>query len=203
MQRQDLAAATAAYPYTHVQGLYGVPFGLSLALAGATNFGDPLPLWAVVAGLAVVGATLAGVHQYYGRTTGRVTPAPRDRRRLLHAGGAAVAVFFATDQLLRLAVGAGSAASGSEVSTLLVAGAAAMLTFQAVGPGMRRHHVLVWSAVLVLGVLPVWDASPVDVDALAFLPLGAALAVSGVADHLLFLGALRTARAGGIEGGHA
>lgn len=189
MDRRQLESAAATYPYMHIQGLYGVPFGLIWFLIGLSNLQkEPVPGW-VLGGCALVAlATLVGVHLYYQRNFGRVTPT---RSRQIRYGVAAVAgfaVYVAADQLARIILGR---PPQQPVSTTIAAWALGMLVFYLLIGGLKAHHIVIWGALIVAGLLPIWGLG-VDRDALAAFPIGAATIVSGLFDHRLLVQTFRS-----------
>lgn len=65
------------------------------------------------------------------------------------------------------------------------------LVYYAAVIGIRRHHLVVWGALLVAGALPVWSAA--DPSNVGLVMTGVAVAVNGVLDHLLLLRVLTPA----------
>ena len=60
-----------------------------------------------------------------------------------------------------------------------------MLVYYAMVAGLKAHHVVIWGALIVIGLLPVWDgAEPSNVG---LLITGAAVVVNGVLDHRLLV----------------
>jgi hypothetical protein len=71
------------------------------------------------------------------------------------------------------------------VNAIAVAFALIMLISYAIGIGLKRHHVIIWGALLVTGALPVWTGA--DPSNVGLLLAGVAVMVSGVFDHRLFV----------------
>jgi hypothetical protein len=181
MDRRTLESTAANYPY--LQGLWAVQMGLLLPLAGLTNLRDgPSGVWVPVVFGAVVLACGAGsllIVRYYREHYGRVTPT---RRRQLRHGAAVVA------WIVVLFVGANKHLLWSPNGPLCLFAAAfalATLAYYAILVGLRAHHLIIWGAVLAGGLLPIWGGLGADRDALAMLPLGAALIASGLLDQRL------------------
>jgi hypothetical protein len=189
MDRRQLESAGANYPYMHVQGLYGLPFGLIWFLIGLSNLEkEPVPLWILgCCGLLAL-AALAAVTVYYQHNFGRVTPITR--RQVRYAGAAVVgfAVYVGADQLGRAILGR---PPQHPVSTVVAAWALGMLVFYAATEGLKAHHVIIWGSLLVAGLLPIWGLG-VDRDALASFPIGAATILSGLFDHCLLVHTFRS-----------
>jgi hypothetical protein len=183
MDRNALESTAANYPY--LQGLWAIPMGLSIPLAGITNLRDPPSgswLMAIAAGillLCAAGSLL--IVRYYRENYGRVTPTRS--RQVRHA--AAVVAWIAV-----LFVGANKHLLWSPDGPLCVFAAAfalATLAYYAILVGLRAHHVVIWGSVLAAGLLPIWGGLGADRDALAMLPLGVALIASGLLDHRLLV----------------
>lgn len=181
MDRHQLESAGSNYPYLHFQGLYAVPVGLiQWFLVCLPNLEDrPVAGWVIAVGAGVAFAALVGVSLYYRRTFGRVTPTPERRTRYFVATAALFAVFIAADQLARTVLGR---PPDQPVSTTAAAWALGMLAFYAVASALRSHHIVIWSVTFVVGVLPIWGLG-VDRDALAYVPIGAAMIIAGLFDH--------------------
>jgi hypothetical protein len=143
--------------------------------------------WIQLGGLLLAFAAMAGVHGYYRRSFGTATPHRGRQLRYVAASVGAFAVFVAADQLGRAILGR---PPREPVSTTVVAWALGMLVFYVAVGGLRRHHVLIWGAVLVAGLLPVWGLGA-DRDAIAFFPLAVATFVSGLVDHVLLVRTFR------------
>jgi hypothetical protein len=71
------------------------------------------------------------------------------------------------------------------VNPIAVTFAIIMLISYAIGVGLRRHHVVIWGALLVAGAVPLWTGS--DPSNIGLLLAGVALMVDGVFDHRLFV----------------
>ncbi|MEO6715240.1 MAG: hypothetical protein ABIM89_17710 [Mycobacteriales bacterium] len=181
MDRRQLESAGESFPHTHVQGLYAVPFGVLLwffvALGNVAE--PPGGRWIVRAGIVLAALLLWLVTFYYRRSFGRVTPT-RDRQiRYVVAAVVAFAVFAGVDQILRAFLGRPPEPA---VSTTLSAWAAGMIVFYLVAGSLRAHHLIIWSAMFVAGLLPIWGHG-IDRDALAYFPIGTAMIVTGLFDH--------------------
>ncbi|MEA2371717.1 MAG: hypothetical protein QOH12_2111 [Solirubrobacteraceae bacterium] len=181
MDRKALESTAGNYPY--LQGLWALPMGIGIPLAGVTNLQDrPSGTWFVaIVGACVVVCAVAcvGIARYYRDNYGKVTPTRS--RQIRHA--AAVVAWVAT-----LFVGANKYLLWSPDGPLCVyasAFAAAMLVYYAILVGLRRHHVVIWGAVLAAGLLPIWGGLGADRDALGMIPLGVALIASGLLDQRL------------------
>lgn len=58
----------------------------------------------------------------------------------------------------------------------------AMLVWFATCVGLRRDHLLVWGALIMVGLLPVWGGFD-DRASAGWLPIGVATIVAGILDH--------------------
>lgn len=189
LDRRLLESAGTSYPI-HVQGLYAVPFGLAVSLlAGLANLvkGSGGSRVLVLSMLPVLLA-FAAVSRHYHRTFGRADPAHARQVRYGIAAAAGFAVFLGVDQLARTILGR---PPEQPVNTTLASWAIGMLAFHAISTGLRAHHIVIWVAALVAGALPVWGHG-LDRDAIAYLPIGAAIMVSGIIDHLYLLRTFRS-----------
>jgi hypothetical protein len=179
MNREQLESAAAGYPY--LRGLLSVPLGILLILAALGNW-EVGPLrnpWVFVAAAAAIGASALAVNRYYGEQFGRVTPSQRQQRRSAAAAAGGVAIMVGTTFLLR------SEAAWSldlPVNPIPAAFAALMLVYYAAVVGLRAHHVLIWGAVLVAGLVPLWAGA--DPSNVGLVMAGAGAILNGVFDHL-------------------
>ncbi len=196
MDRDQLESAAANYPY--LQGLWAVPMGLGIPLAGVSNLQHaPSRPWlvAIFGGILLlsgVGSLL--IARYYRDHYGRVTPTRSRQVRHAAAVVAWIVVLFvgANKHLLY--------SPGGRLCVFAAAFALAMLVYYAILVGVRTHHLVIWGAVLVAGLLPIWGGLGGDRDALAMIPLGVALIASGLLDQRLLARSLATtARPGGAN----
>lgn len=181
MDRRHLESAGEAYPYTHVQGLYAVPFGLVLwFFVGVANLTSTTSgRWVAAAGMVFAAAVLGGVSLYYQRIFGRVTPTDSRRTRYLVATVGGVAVFVVVDQIGRAIFGRPPERA---ISVTAAAWSVGMLVFYAVARAVKAHHLIIWLGLFVAALLPIWGESA-DRDAWAYFPIGAACMLSGLIDH--------------------
>jgi hypothetical protein len=200
MDRRQLESAGATYPYTHIQGLYGIPFGIAMALAGLTNFRNPPGgPWVLGGSVLLCLVSFVGVTLYYQRNFGRVTPLRSRQVRYVLAALAGFAVYVAADQLARTILGR---PPQQPVSTTVATWALGMLVFYAITTGLKPHRVVLWAIVLVAGCLPIWGQG-VDREAMAYLPIAAAILVSGLFDHRLLVRTFRSYRDLNLEDSNA
>jgi hypothetical protein len=68
------------------------------------------------------------------------------------------------------------------VSAFAAAFALAMLAWFAICVRLKTHHLIIWGALLVAGLLPVWG-EVADKISVAWLPIGVATILAGIFDH--------------------
>ena len=192
MSRKDLERA--AESYSHLRGLLSVPLGALMIAAALGNWewGPLRHAWVFLLCAAAAGAAAVALSRFYDARYGRVTSTTRNQVRV-GLWTAAVAALVLGGSLL-----ARSEASWSldlPVNGLAATLALGLLTYFALTVGPQRHHLVVWGALLVAGLLPVWGGLSVGDTANAGLALGGAAAiVSGVLDHRLLARRLEAAR---------
>jgi len=175
MDRRELE--TAAARATYLRGLTAVPLGLLFVITGVGNLGwgplgEPVVFLACVTALA---AGYAAVTGYYNDRYGRVR---LDRRRQLRFTVASFACFgigLIGGTMLDFRLDLPS-------SAFAVTFGVAMLAWFAICTGLRRDHLLVWGALIVIGLLPVWGSLD-DRASAGWLPVGVATIVAGILDH--------------------
>jgi hypothetical protein len=201
MDRDALEAAGRNYPYQYQHGLYGLPFGALLFLTGLSNLGlEGNGAIAAYATLLLVAATLfEAVRRYYRRTLGDVVLTRRAQRKYVVAAVAGFAVYIGTDQLGRALLGR---PPEPPINLTLTTWALGTLTFHALSLGIRLHHLVIWGAAVVAGLLPIWGHGD-DRDAIAFFPLAAATILSGLIDHVRLVRLYRSYPVVGVEDSHA
>ena len=196
MERQRLEAAAANYPY--LQGLWAIPLGIGTIVAGISNLqnrpSELVMLGIVIGGLAIAGVAMVLIGRYYRDRYGTVTPT-RDRYiRQAVAIVAWIAILF---------IGANQALFWSPDGPRCIyasAFALATLAYYAILVGLRPHHVIIWGAVFVAGLLPIWGGLGADRDPLAMIPLGLLLMLSGVLDQRLLARSFRQSGTEQLEG---
>jgi drug/metabolite transporter (DMT)-like permease len=196
MERRHLESAAANYPY--LQGLWTIPLGIGIIVAGISNLqGRPTGIGAmalILGGLAIAAAACLLIGRYYRDHYGAVTPT-RDRTiRQGLALGAWIAVLF---------VGANQALLWSPDGPQCIyasAFALATLAYYAILVGLRPHHLVIWGAVFVAGLLPIWGGLGVDRDPLAMIPLGLAMMASGLLDQRVLARSLAVPTGDRLEG---
>ena len=198
MERKTLESTAANYPY--LQGLWAIPFGLGTILTGISNLqnrpGEPVMLAILIGGLGLVLVVWLAIARYYRERFGSVTPT---RDRLIRQGIAVVA------WVAVLFVGANQYLFWSPDWPMCVyasAFALATLAYYAILVGLRPHHLVIWGAVFVAGLLPIWGALGIDRDPLAMIPLGLALMLSGILDQRLLARSFESAGRQTLESSH-
>jgi len=175
MERKELE--TAAAHVTYLRGLLAIPIGLLFIITGLGNLGwGPLENPVVFLGfLLVLAAAWLGINRYYNDHYGRVTRSHRQQLRY------AIASFV----LFPAAMVGGPILDASfdlPVSAFAAAFALGMLAWFAICVGLRVRHLIIWGALLVTALLPVWGAVA-DKISVAWLPIGVATIVAGIFDH--------------------
>jgi uncharacterized membrane protein YiaA len=196
MERRNLEAAAANYPY--LQGLWAIPLGFGTIVAGISNLqnrpSEPVVLGIIIGGLAIAGVASVLIGRYYRDHYGTITPT-RDRYiRQAVAVVAWIAILF---------IGANQALFWSPDGPQCIyasAFALATLGYYAILVGLRPHHVIIWGAVFVAGLLPIWGGLGADRDPLAMIPLGLLLMLSGVLDQRLLARSFRQSGSEQLEG---
>jgi hypothetical protein len=175
MERKDLESAAA--DVTYLRGLLAIPLGMLFILTGLGNLRwDPLVNpWVFLGALLVLAAAYLAINRYYNDHYGRVTRSTRQQVRYTIASfllfGAGLVGGSILDFWLDL-----------PVSLFAVVFALAMLAWFAITVGLRAHHLIIWGALLVAGLLPVWGDLP-DKVSVAWLPIGVATITAGIFDH--------------------
>ena len=196
MERRHLESAAANYPY--LQGLWTIPLGIGVIVAGISNLQSrPTGIGAIaliLGGLAIAGAASLMIGRYYRDHYGSVTPT-RDRtiRQGLALGAWIVVLFVGANQALFWSPDGPQCIYAS-------AFALATLAYYAILVGLRPHHLVIWGAVFVAGLLPIWGGLGVDRDPLAMIPLGLATMVSGLLDQRVLAHSLAVPTGDRLEG---
>lgn len=196
MRREELE--TAATSYVHLRGLLAVPLGVLLVLAALGNWqvGVLRHEWVFVGCLAVAMAVAFAISRFYRRQYGQVTSTAPDRRKAI-AATVFTAVFVLAGSLV-----ARSEASFSldlPVNGLAATMAAGLLTYHRLTVA-ATHHTVVWGAVLLAGVLPVWGGLGLDdTHNVGLVMVGVAAIVSGLLDHRLMHRRVAAARGFGFR----
>ncbi|MEA2900925.1 MAG: hypothetical protein QOH36_812 [Actinomycetota bacterium] len=197
MERKQLEAAAASNHY--LRGLLAIPFGMVLIASGLGNmeWGPFRELWTVPVAIVLAGGLyLLGVRYYndhYGRVTLR-TGRMRNIPTLATIG--AVAMMIGGPILVQ--------ALDLPLNGFGIAWATVALGFYAVTVGLRLHHVVIWGAVLVASLVPLWgDPSTSDTPNIGLLIIGAAAIVTGLLDHRLLVRTFGSPADVDLEDSHA
>ena len=181
MERRHLESAAADYPY--LQGLWTIPLGIGIIVAGVSNLQSrPTGFGAmalILGGLAIAGAATLMIGRYYRDHYGTVTPTRERTIRQAVAIVAWIAILF---------IGANQALFWSPDGPQCIyasAFALATLAYYAILVGLRPHHLVIWGAVFAAGLLPIWGGLGADRDPLAMIPLELAAMLSGLLDQRL------------------
>ncbi|MEO6470406.1 MAG: hypothetical protein ABIR57_01155 [Aeromicrobium sp.] len=176
MDRKLLEAS--ATRIMNLRGLFAIPLGLLFIQAGLGNLGWGVFVhnWVFVAGLVALGGVTLLIKLYYDANFGRVTQSPsRELRNTILS-----AIIFG------LGLIGGSILDFKldlPISLFSVCFAIAMLAWFALCIGLRPHHYVIWGALLVAGLMPIWGSLD-DRASVAWLPIGAATIIAGIFDHL-------------------
>jgi hypothetical protein len=175
MDRHELE--TAAARATYLRGLTAVPLGVLFVLTGLGNLGwAPLTSpWVYLACIAVLAAAWGVSTRYYDQHYGRVRLARGQQRRLTLVCFACFAAALVGGSTLDFRL-------DLPVSLFAISFGVAMLVWFAFCVGLRADHLVVWGALVVVGLVPVWGG-PVDNTAAGWLPIGVATIVAGILDH--------------------
>jgi uncharacterized membrane protein YedE/YeeE len=189
MQRGNFEKAAANYSY--LRGLFAVPAGVVFILAALANWqvGPLRQTWAFFVAVVVAGAACLPIARYYRENYGRFRPSTRQQVRGAVAVLIGAAVVYGGSLLLRSRAGW---SLDLPVNAIAVSFALFMLISYAIGVGLKAHHVIIWGALLVAGAVPVWNGA--DPSNIGLVLAGAAVMVSGVLDHRLFVHTFGSAR---------
>jgi hypothetical protein len=182
MQRRQLETAAANYFY--LRGLLFIPLGGLSVLAALGNWqvGPLRHSWVFVVVAGAIGLTYLPISRYYNDNYGRLSPSTREQVRVAVGGAIAGAVVLGGSTLLRSRAGW---SLDLPVNPIAITFAVVMLISYGVGVGLKAYHVIIWGTLLVVGALPVWNGA--DPSNIGLVLAGAAVMVSGVFDHRLFV----------------
>ena len=178
--RTRLQAAATHYPY--LRGLLAVPGGALFVIAALGNWEwGPLRYNAVFIGvIAVIAAAAAVINRYYNERYGRVTPSREQSVKAALAIAAGAGLITLGSFLLR------SRASWSldlPVNPIPATFGLLMVVYYSALVGLKAHHAVIWGALIVTGLLPVWSGE--DPSNVGLVITGVAVAVNGILDHRL------------------
>lgn len=183
MDRRTLESAAAEN--AHLRGLYALPLGGLMILSALGNWEvGPLRNAWVFGGLAL--AILAPgllLVRYYSERYGRATPSSQQQNKTVISAIISVAIVIGVSLLLS------SRASWSldlPVNPTAIALALVILLAYAMSVGVRSHHAVIFGALTLVGLLPVWGHQGAGSNAGLALA-GVAVITAGVLDHRLLV----------------
>lgn len=197
MHRTKLEAAVAEN--THLRGLYALPLAGLMLLSALGNWevGPLRQAWVFAACAVLLAAACLPLARYYNEHYGRVTPSQRQQIR------AGIAVVICVPLTIGGSLLLSSRASWSldlPVNPTAISFALVLAAVYAMSIGLKPHHKLVYGALLVAGLVPVWERGGESGN--AGLALAAmAVAVAGVLDHRLLVRTFGPSRE--LDGGRA
>ena len=176
MERRELEATAARA--TYLRGLLALPLGLLFLMTGVGNLGwEPLGGRLVFLTCLLALAALAfGINHYYNVHYGRVRLLPSQQVRY----GVASAACFGIPMILGTVL---DFRLDLPISLFAVLFGAGMLVWFHLCVGLRRDHLFVWGALIVVGLAPIWGGFD-DRASVGWLPIGVATIVAGLLDHL-------------------
>jgi hypothetical protein len=191
VDHRRLQYVAATYPY--MRGLLTVTAGLLCIVLSLGNwewgpFGDPTVV--LVVGLALVVLMLV-INRAYDATYGRVTPSASQRWRT----SAVQAIGFVV--LVAGGIGISGTSSWSlhvPVNGVMVGFGAIMLAQLRLVGALAVHHLVIWGALIVVGLVPVWHGG--DAPNVGLFVAGIAAVLSGAIDHLRLVRTFAGAAAG-------
>jgi hypothetical protein len=135
-------------------------------------------LWTVPLCVLAAAAAYAVIFRFYNDHYGRVMPKVGVRGALGIA--AAIAVMGGGSVLVQVL--------DLPLNGILLSWGVAYLGYYGLTVGLRPHHVAIWGAVLVAGLVPLWpDARTSNASNTGLLIVGAAVILTGVLDHRLLV----------------
>jgi hypothetical protein len=183
MDRTKLEAAVAEN--SHLRGLFAVPLAglMILSTLGNWEVGPLRHTWVFIACAALLAATCLPLARYYNEHYGRVTPSTRQQVRAM------VAVLICVPLIIGGSLLLSSRASWSldlPVNPTAISFAFVMAVAYATSIGLKPHHRVIFGALLVAGLLPVWPHHGNGGNA-GLLLAGIAIAAAGILDHRLLV----------------
>ncbi len=194
MERTQLESAVAEN--SHLRGLFAVPLGGLMLLSALGNWevGPLRETWVFVLCAALVVLPCLALARYYNEHYGRVTPSTRQQTRAALTVVACLPIVIGGSLLLS------SRASWSldlPVNPTAISFALVMLATYAMSVGLRAHHTIVFGALLLAGLLPVWERAGESGNA-GLAVAAVAVALAGILDHRLLVRTFGPSR--GLEG---
>ncbi len=175
MERKTLESAAASY--SHLRGLLAIPAGILMILAGPTNMEWlPMGIWIFWGAALAAGVAYLLIARHYTGNYGRVTPSARTQVKVAVVTVVNVALINGGINLdFRLDL---------PVNGTAVAFALTMMISYTVGRVLRTHHVIIFGALLVAGLLPVWGDAGGDIKInVGLVLMGVATITTGIFDN--------------------
>lgn len=175
MDRNDMEVAAANV--TYLRGLLAVPCGILFIVIGLGNlrWGPFISTAVFVATVAALALTALATSHWYNDRYGRATPSRRHHLRY----GVPSALLIGSAMIGGPIV---DSTFDLPVSAFAVLSGLAMLSWFGICVGLRPYHLVIWGALAVTGLLPVWG-SLADKVSVAFLPIGLATIAADLLDH--------------------
>jgi hypothetical protein len=176
MERRELEATAARG--TYLRGLLALPLGLLFMVTGVGNLGwtplqDPLVFLTCLLVLAALAYAISRSYDvHYGRV--RLLKSQQVRFTVASAACFGIPMILGTILDFRLDL---------PISVFDVLFGAGMLIWFYQCVGLRPDHLIVWGALIVVGLVPLWGGFD-DRASVGWLPIGVATIVAGLLDHL-------------------
>ena len=175
MERRELEATAARG--TYLRGLLAVPYGLLFLMIGIGNLGwtplgDPLVFLTCLVALA---ALAFAINRYYNDHYGRVRLLTSQQGRFALASLACFGIPMILGAILDFRL-------DLPISLFDVLFGAGMLIWFHLCVGLRPDHLIVWGALIVVGLVPLWGGFG-DRASVGWLPIRVATIVAGLLDH--------------------
>ncbi|MEA2826963.1 MAG: hypothetical protein QOG43_1402 [Actinomycetota bacterium] len=185
MERKQLESAAASNHY--LRGLLAIPFGVVWIISafGNLEWGPFRYLWTVPVGFLLCAGAYAVVMRYYNDNYGRVTP--KGGPRAVAGVVASLTVMIGGPILVQVL--------DLPLNGFALAWGVVTLGYYAVTVGLRAHHLVIWGALLVASLIPLWgDPRTTDTPNFGMLMIGVAAIITGIFDHRLLVRAFGSAR---------
>ena len=198
MERKKLESAAADYSY--LRGLFYIPLGILFILAALGNWewGPLRHEWVFIGAVIVLGAACLPITHYYNENYGRLTPSTRQQVRAFLATIIGVAVMAGGSFVLRSRAGW---SLDLPVNPIAASFGLLMLAYYAITVGLKAHHMIIWGALVVAGLLPVWTGA--EPSNIGLVLAGVAVMATGVFDHRLFVRTFGSSKALNLENSNA
>jgi hypothetical protein len=198
MERKELE--TAAATNAHLRGLMSLPLGLLMILGALGNWevGPLRHAWVFIACAGALAVLYALIARYYNEHYGRVRASTKQQTKTALSAVVALVLVIGVSTLLS------SNASWSldlPLNPVAITLALVMLMTYAVNVGVRAHHAMIFGALLLAGLLPVWTTD--DAANVGLLLTGVAVVAAGMFDHRLLVRAFGPADGLRVEGRNA